>query len=590
MFAAQPGPDTLETQSKRPDIRKTRLPWLDHAPPSLRNLADVHVPGAYEDDQMLQVPKNGRSSSTNLKTSVTQFSRVAEDTSSERIELLSLQPLPLRSDARKVSITPAPTTIMPELPTSQASVTSTVIPEPGNPLVSLMNEARKRQCSESSLVSRAMPRDQRRRSCSESPSGHDTSPCVATTLRRQSERFFVPRETAFNNGIDVNSAGERFRSSVGGLELLMQETISLARDAADRNHVDDVTAILNQATETLMEASLVQRRYESILPVSGSDLRSSFSSPLCSSKSSGSRTVSCGSSDDDSVLSPGVSIMPSPLKLRHKGSPRSKRGASHGIVSAAIQAPLAPSTTNFWTRKPAASNGPRSVWDEAEPGEPVAEPSPAQLSTAQRQLSVLRPGPGETALFDFAYPRPLDVSRSITPYEGNRTIRRRSDTPALRSVEIAGPAYEHGEGRGLQTVTINVTEPISPGHNPHSPDCQPRLTKRQKSRLDNWGKDKYDEKDYMTADTLKGRSHLTLRDDQKFSLHHNYKRQPIARNWTDWRKRFTATVVCLNTALIGIIIGIYVRLVRAHETAVTHICRRVRFQRFNMRLSINAIT
>jgi hypothetical protein len=36
------------------------------------------------------------------------------------------------------------------------------------------------------------------------------------------------------------------------------------------------------------------------------------------------------------------------------------------------------------------------------------------------------------------------------------------------------------------------------------------------------------------------------------------KRDPIARRWGHFRKRFTATVACINTAIVGYIIGVYV--------------------------------
>lgn len=36
------------------------------------------------------------------------------------------------------------------------------------------------------------------------------------------------------------------------------------------------------------------------------------------------------------------------------------------------------------------------------------------------------------------------------------------------------------------------------------------------------------------------------------------KPEPIARHWTPFRKRFSATVACLNTALVGYILGVYV--------------------------------
>ena len=42
-----------------------------------------------------------------------------------------------------------------------------------------------------------------------------------------------------------------------------------------------------------------------------------------------------------------------------------------------------------------------------------------------------------------------------------------------------------------------------------------------------------------------------------FSLRRHHRRQPIARNWSTGKKRLTATIACINTALLGIIVGIY---------------------------------
>jgi hypothetical protein len=45
--------------------------------------------------------------------------------------------------------------------------------------------------------------------------------------------------------------------------------------------------------------------------------------------------------------------------------------------------------------------------------------------------------------------------------------------------------------------------------------------------------------------------------------HVHTKRDPISRRWGVFRKRFVATVACVNTALVGFIIGIYVRVLAA---------------------------
>lgn len=61
--------------------------------------------------------------------------------------------------------------------------------------------------------------------------------------------------------------------------------------------------------------------------------------------------------------------------------------------------------------------------------------------------------------------------------------------------------------------------------------------------------------------SLRGKSHVSLRGVQAFSLVKSKRRQPIARDWSPIRKRAIATVACISTALIGLILGIYAGLV-----------------------------
>ncbi|KAK4219332.1 hypothetical protein QBC37DRAFT_133955 [Rhypophila decipiens] len=60
---------------------------------------------------------------------------------------------------------------------------------------------------------------------------------------------------------------------------------------------------------------------------------------------------------------------------------------------------------------------------------------------------------------------------------------------------------------------------------------------------------------------LRGKSHISIRGYQGFSLGRLYRRQPVARDWSTARKRFVATVACLSTALIGILVGMYAGMV-----------------------------
>ncbi|KAI0967370.1 hypothetical protein F4678DRAFT_446476 [Xylaria arbuscula] len=62
--------------------------------------------------------------------------------------------------------------------------------------------------------------------------------------------------------------------------------------------------------------------------------------------------------------------------------------------------------------------------------------------------------------------------------------------------------------------------------------------------------------------SLRNRSHVSIGEGQRFSLTKSARRQPtIARDWSPGRKRFVASVACISTALIGVLVGIYAGLV-----------------------------
>ena len=68
--------------------------------------------------------------------------------------------------------------------------------------------------------------------------------------------------------------------------------------------------------------------------------------------------------------------------------------------------------------------------------------------------------------------------------------------------------------------------------------------------------------------SLEGRHHFSIREPRGFSLSRSHRRSPIARDWSSSRKRFTATVVCITTAFMGLIIGIYAGEVPAIQYAI----------------------
>lgn len=172
----------------------------------------------------------------------------------------------------------------------------------------------------------------------------------------------------------------------------------------------------------------------------------------------------------------------------------------------------------------------------------------------------------DTVALDWAYAHPHRdplLSQEVAP-----ALRRRSHARVGRNTKLLDPPAAQDPRRDQVNVVPRTLpagdEPTSPGHGPMESTTPVegsygRRLSHDVGGQDNWGRDKYNEMDYMNSHALKGLHHLTLRDGQRFSLHH-HRRQPIARNWSTFRKRFTATTACINTALIGLLIGIYVSI------------------------------
>ena len=57
--------------------------------------------------------------------------------------------------------------------------------------------------------------------------------------------------------------------------------------------------------------------------------------------------------------------------------------------------------------------------------------------------------------------------------------------------------------------------------------------------------------------SLNNGHHFSIREPRGFSLRRSHRRRPIARDWSTGRKRFTAAVTCITTALLGLSLGIY---------------------------------
>lgn len=68
---------------------------------------------------------------------------------------------------------------------------------------------------------------------------------------------------------------------------------------------------------------------------------------------------------------------------------------------------------------------------------------------------------------------------------------------------------------------------------------------------------------------LRRKSHVDVyHADKTFDVHETCEHSSIARNWPDSKKRFTAFVACLNTACVGMLLGIYAGEVPAIQYAI----------------------
>ena len=134
------------------------------------------------------------------------------------------------------------------------------------------------------------------------------------------------------------------------------------------------------------------------------------------------------------------------------------------------------------------------------------------------------------------------------------------------------PSVVRGQSRGRSRRRKGSgSDPDATRHRRHKTFRSPNNSSRRHSRLRSratYGRvsPSFDEEDVHIYRNLSHKSRwdrheLSVRDQvhhHTLSFYRNHRRQPIARNWGTKKKRITAVVACINTALLGIIVGIYV--------------------------------
>ena len=133
--------------------------------------------------------------------------------------------------------------------------------------------------------------------------------------------------------------------------------------------------------------------------------------------------------------------------------------------------------------------------------------------------------------------------------------------PYVADFKTAGLHYHPVVQETMAGDGYNAARPGGRGFQPRQDTAASlRDDKRETSHL----RERSANKDY----TLNDRHHFSIRELHGFSLSRSHRRSPIARDWSTSRKRYVATVNCITTAFVGMIIGIYAGEVPAIQYAI----------------------
>lgn len=446
---------------------------------------------------------------------------------------------------------------------------------------------------------------------SESSSTSDIHPAKTSPLTASSTRDYI-RGSARRPDPILSTAGRTQPNegsvpidlAVTGHENLLKDTLSLARDATRKGRADDVTHLLNEATLALQQAESVSNILGQPLMLSpAASMRSLDTSHHNSSRDASSHasrealaetmpTVFTKSSMQPLLVrqTPNSDI-PCRTKTAKVGScfhpSRCALSSDESISSTPPRLYAAPSAESIIrdfaygdsSRKPSARSELRARYGAAasfygDHGESVVTQPGIRRSAALESKQLAQSSPeaynnGYEALNDAMDPKqkpqtqmlrrmkgvPADAlrsRRSLPPAAVNPDVHQQEasggshsachyDTPAFMQ-----PAYYRNSDNHARQRQINAQEPPYPV--PEKNNIKASVSTGHPALL------------VSRNLSLKHprRGHLSIAEDQGFSLGRYHKRQPIAREWNVKRKRLTAMVACLNTIFIGLIAGIYV--------------------------------
>ncbi|KAI8933713.1 hypothetical protein NX059_009429 [Plenodomus lindquistii] len=499
-----------------------RLPWLDN-----KTTRAVHV-----------VPLDGQTSEPVTPPGTTIKSRKPSSTSASKLQTKSVplvrrKPLPSpRNSIKPVATDSSPSPVARHgtsqtrrSPTTRSSITGTIRRTPPS-----SRGAKKGPLSEpqdsSQQMSNPLPHldilasvpDQHEQyktpqSCNSLPNyaiDPNSPPPHAVSRVQVSPTQPVPARNTFERVRD-----RRISNAVEDLEDMVQEAVEIADETADQGQVEEIYGIIQEAKASIQEAShKPSRRIPSI------SRRLRISEP---STDVDDHTESYPNGSDIHRGPPYPERTPPPVPpanhaSRYTDQSRPLRGSvSHNRVYAQPGPLDNRSTTASSSSTDRTDHRHQSTYSTYNTTSNLLLPPPTAQTTARDHVDfVLRP-----RAHDSSHSRGSARRRIV----GGPTLRPRRHHHHHRSEE--GNDSRSPSGERIQYISDYDGD----------------------TSLENAGPSGPCEKAIMAAPEPSN-SHI-------FSRRRNHQRQPVSRNWSKRKKRFTAMIACMNTALLGIIVGVY---------------------------------
>jgi hypothetical protein len=319
-------------------------------------------------------------------------------------------------------------------------------------------------------------------------------------------------------------AGERrISNAIEGLEDMVQEAVHIADNTVDHGQVEEIYEIyeiIEDARQAIQEASGDAVRH---LMVTSSPLPASDSSHEWEDYGGYPRDLSPSRSRLTSLLPPlmiqrnitdeSTDLVPSQVQVDLQ------RGSA--AVDWAYQPHRSP-VSSVSSRSHSTSDG-QSRSRLSTRSDLLLPPNPTQAAPREHIDLVIRP-----VARDYSRGRPH-----------RRVVRKRavrSDRPH-RHHRLPSPSPSDREARWRSRSLSRHRERSSSKSSPPE--------------------EYFDEED-LPPRQYGGTLRVREQAQHTFNLRRHHRRQPIARNWGTGKKRLTAIIACINTALLGIIIGVYV--------------------------------